>query len=98
MGDRPVATPVPAHGKTRTNIHASNGTHDPSIQAVDTHALDRATTVIGNLCSSPSIIMDDQVWEMRWTVGCIWRSEMHEKFWSENLKGRGHLEDKGVDG
>jgi hypothetical protein len=63
MGDRPVATPVPAHGKTRTNIHALNGTHDPSIQAVNTHALDRATTVIGNLCSSPSIIMDDQVWE-----------------------------------
>jgi hypothetical protein len=23
---------------------------------------------------------------------------MHEKFWSENLKGRDHLEDKGVDG
>jgi len=26
------------------------------------------------------------------------RCEMHTKFWSETLKGRGHSEDLGVDG
>jgi len=27
-----------------------------------------------------------------------WRDEMHTKFWSENLKGRDHSENLGVDG
>jgi hypothetical protein len=27
-----------------------------------------------------------------------WRLEIHTKFWSENLKGRGHSEDLGVCG
>jgi hypothetical protein len=26
------------------------------------------------------------------------RDEVHTKFWSENLKGRDHLEDLGIDG
>jgi hypothetical protein len=37
------------HTKTRTNIHALSGirTHDPSLQAAKSQALDRTTTVIG---------------------------------------------------
>lgn len=46
---RPLHTQDSKHRKTRTNIHASGGirTHDPSIQAVTTHALERAATGIG---------------------------------------------------
>jgi hypothetical protein len=38
------------HNTERTNIHTLSGirTHDPSIQAVKTHALDTAATVIDN--------------------------------------------------
>jgi hypothetical protein len=29
----------------------------------------------------------------------VWdRYEMHKKFWSENLKGKGHSADSGIDG
>jgi len=37
---------------------------------------------------------------MRWAcnIACTDMTEMHTKFCSENLKGRDHLEDLGVDG
>jgi hypothetical protein len=56
-GDQPVAGLLPAHtGQQKhrinhTDIHASSEirTHDPSVRANKVHALDRATTVTGDL-------------------------------------------------
>jgi hypothetical protein len=39
--------------------------------------------------------MEDEIDEAR-STHCTW--EMHTKFWSENLKGRYHLEDLGEAG
>jgi hypothetical protein len=37
---------------------------------------------------------------MRWAEGVAWRGEikMQTKFWSEDVMGRDHSEDLGVDG
>jgi hypothetical protein len=51
-----------------------------------------------NLYASPDIIRVSKSKGVR-LVGHVARmGEMHTKFWSENLKGRDHMEDLGVDG
>jgi len=53
-----------------------------------------------NLYDSPNVIRKIKSRQMRW-VGHTARMEamrMHTTFWSENLKGKDHLEHLGVDG
>jgi len=48
-----------------------------------------------NLYTSPNIIMVIKLSRMRWvgSVECMGEMRNAQKIWSENLKGRDHLED-----
>jgi hypothetical protein len=53
-----------------------------------------------NLYASPNIITVIKSKRMRWArcIACMEEMIMHTIFWLENLMGRNHSEDPGIDG